>query len=204
MAESERKERPRVEPTLGETPAEQPPTEQAVLEGEGKPSYDELRQERDAALVASAELEDKFLRARAETENTRRRAEIDLANARKYALESFATELLPVRDSLELAKTVDLKQPDVVQKVIEGLDLTLKLMETAFGKFGLTVVDPAGEKFDPERHQAMTMVESDQVPANHVAHVMQKGYLLNNRLLRPAMVVVSKGRPAASGSPSAS
>lgn len=192
MAESERNPRDREEPTLGNEPAERP-----VLEGgEAKPSYDELKQELEAALAASAALEDKFLRAKAETENVRRRAEIDLSNSRKYAIESFAAELLPVRDSLDLARSVDLGQPDVVKKVVEGLDLTLKMMETAFQKFGLAVVDPKGEKFDPERHQAVTMLESDEVPANHVLHVMQKGYLLNNRLLRPAMVVVSKGKTA--------
>lgn len=191
MAESE-KPRERVEPTLGNEMPQEP-----ALGGEAKPSYEELKQELEAALAASAELEDKFLRAKAEAENARRRAEIDVSNARKYGLESFATELLPVRDSLDLARSVDLAQPDVVKKVIEGLDLTLKMMEAAFQKFGLAVVDPRGEKFDPERHQAVTMIESEEVPANHVVQVMQKGYLLNNRLLRPAMVVVSKGKPQA-------
>lgn len=153
-----------------------------------------LKAELEAAKAQAAENQDKFLRARAELENARRRAEIDLANAHKYAIERFAGELLAVRDSLELARTVDIQQENktALQKMHEGLDLTLKLMDDIFRKFALTTIDPKGEKFDPEKHHAISVVESAEVPPNHVANVIQKGYLLNDRVLRPAMVVVAK------------
>lgn len=153
-----------------------------------------------AAKVQVAESNERFLRAKAETENIRRRAELDVAAAHKYGIERFASELLGVRDSLDLARAVDLTGgPEVTVKMVEGLDLTLKLMDTAFQKFGLTVVDPQGQKFDPEKQQAITMVETDEVPPNHVVKVVQKGYQLHDRLLRPAMVVVAKAKTAPSG-----
>lgn len=153
-----------------------------------------LKAELDAAKAQAAENLDKFLRARAEMENARRRAEIDLANAHKYAIERFAGELLAVRDSLELARTVDIAREDKIalQKMHEGLDLTLKLMDDTFRKFNLTIIDPAGAKFDPAKHHAISMVESAEVPPNHVVNVMQKGWLLHDRVLRPAMVVVAR------------
>jgi molecular chaperone GrpE len=178
-------------PTPGET----------VESGKKEPTAESRIQELERQ---SAENLDKFLRAKAETENIRRRAEIDVANAHKYGIERFAAEMLAVRDSLELAKTVDLKDGGVIEKVLEGLDLTLKLMDTALQKFGLTVIDPQGQKFDPEKHQAMSAMETDQMPPNHVLKVMQKGYLLNNRLLRPAMVIVSKTKAQDSEKPAAS
>ena len=188
----------RIEPTFGEdtqnsAPSENPPADSAAVAA--------LKEELARAQASATEHQDKFLRAKAETENIRRRAETDVANARKFGIEAFAAELLAVRDSLELAKGVDLSQGgDVTKKMIEGLDLTLKLFDAAFQKFGLTVVDPTGEKFDPDRHQAMTMLETDDVPPHHIVKVVQKGYLLNNRLLRPAMVVVAKPKtPPASG-----
>lgn len=146
-----------------------------------------------------AELEatqDRALRARAEAENARRRAEIDVVQAHKYAIERFAAEMISVRDSLELARAIDLKHEHAaaVQKMHEGLDLTLKLMDDAFRKFALTLIDPKGEKFDPAQHHAISLIESDQVPPQHVAAVMQKGYLLHDRVLRPAMVVVAKAK----------
>ena len=153
-----------------------------------------LKAELDAAKAQAAENLDKFLRAHAETENARRRAQIDLANAHKYAIERFAGELLAVRDSLELARTVDIEREDKValQKMHEGLDLTLKLMDDTFRKFNLTIIDPTGDKFDPEKHHAISVVESAEVPPNHVVSVMQKGCLLHDRVLRPAMVVVAR------------
>ncbi|GMR03886.1 MAG: hypothetical protein BMS9Abin22_397 [Gammaproteobacteria bacterium] len=158
------------------------------------PEVKQLRVEIEVARAEAAENLDKFLRAKAETENVRRRAETEVANARKYGVERFAAELLAVKDSLELARAMELKEDDTaaVQKMHEGLDLTLKLMDDVFRKFGLTAVDPKGEKFDPERHQAISVVESDLVAPNHVVTVVQKGYLLHERVLRPAMVTVSK------------
>jgi molecular chaperone GrpE len=157
-------------------------------------SIDKLSNELEAAKAQAAENFDKLLRARAEMENVRRRAETDVANTHKYAIERFAGELLSVRDSLELARTVDIHQENqtALQKMHEGLDLTLKLLDDAFRKFSLTTLDPKGEKFDPARHHAISMVESDEVPPNHVVNVMQKGYLLHDRVLRPAMVVVAR------------
>ena len=121
-----------------------------------------------------------------------------MAAAHKYGVERFAGEIIAVRDSLELARTVELPKESgpAVQKMHEGLDLTLKLMDGIFQKFGLTILDPKGQKFDPERHQAISMVDSTEVPPNHVVNVVQKGYLLHDRLLRPALVVVAKGTPA--------
>ncbi len=162
-------------------------------------STDKLASELEAAKAHAADSLDRLLRARAEMENVRRRAETDVANTHKYAIERFAGEMLPVRDSLELARTVDIRQENqtALQKMHEGLDLTLKLMDDAFRKFALTTLDPKGEKFDPAKHHAISIVESSEVPPNHVVNVMQKGYLLHDRVLRPAMVVVARA-PAAS------
>ena len=158
----------------------------------------QLQAELEQARAEAAENLDRFMRARAEAENIRKRAEADVAAAHKYGLERFASEIITVRDSLELARTVDLPADSnpAVQKMHEGLDLTLKLMDSVFQKFGLTQVDPQWQKFDPERHQAISMVQSTEVPPNHVVTVVQKGYLLNDRLLRPAMVVVAQGASA--------
>jgi len=163
------------------------------------PEIDQLRAELEQARTEAGENLDRFLRAKAEAENTRRRAEADVTAAHKYALDRFAAEIISVRDSLDLARMVELPKDTspAVQKMHEGLDLTLKLMDSVFQKFGVTLLDPKGQKFDPERHQAISMVDSAEVPPGHVVNVVQKGYLLNDRLLRPAMVVVSRAAPAA-------
>ena len=144
------------------------------------------------AEAEAADLKDAWLRARAETDNVRRQAANDVAKAHKYAIERFAEDLLPVRDALEqtLAQAGGGAAPEVLTS---GVELTLRQLAAAFDKAGLVVVDPAGQKFDPHRHQAMQMVDSDQ-PANSVVNVLQKGYLINDRMLRPALVTVSKGR----------
>jgi len=175
--------------------AEQAP--EGAGDARSAPAADEvarLKSELEAARAEAADYQDRFLRARAEVENVRRRAEIDLANAHKYGIERFAAELLAVRDSLELARTVDIDQesPTALAKMHEGLDLTLRQMDDVFRKFGLAMIDPKGERFDPEKHHAISVVETGEVPANHVVSVMQKGCLLNDRVLRPAMVVVAK------------
>ena len=158
----------------------------------------QLQADLEKARADAAENLDRFLRAKAEMDNVRKRAEADVAATRKYAIERFAGEIIAVRDSLDLARMVELPKEGnpAVQKMHEGLELTLKLMDDVFRKFGLTLVDPKGEKFDPERHQAISMVNSAEVPPNHVVSVVQKGYLLNDRLLRPAMVVVAAAAPA--------
>jgi len=166
---------------------------------EPAPEIDQLRAELDQARAEAAENLDRFLRAKAEAENTRRRAEADVTAAHKYALDRFAAEIISVRDSLDLARMVELPKETspAVQKMHEGLGLTLKLMDSVFQKFGVTLLDPKGQKFDPERHQAISMVESVEVPPGHVVSVVQRGYLLNDRLLRPAMVVVARAAQAA-------
>lgn len=159
---------------------------------------DALKAELDAARAQAAENLDRFLRAKAETENVRRRAETDVASAHKFAIERFALEMLAVKDSLERAKSVDLQAAGAaLEKMFEGIDLTLKLMDSVFQKFALAEVNPAkGDKFDPEKHQAMSVQESVEVPPQHVLVTLQRGYLLNGRLLRPALVLVAKA-PAA-------
>ena len=153
-----------------------------------------LKTELDAARAQASENMDKFLRAKAETDNVRRRAETDVASAHKFAIERFALEMLAVKDSLERARTVDLKTSDTaLEKMFEGIDLTRKLMDSIFQKFALTEISPVvGDKFDPEKHQAMSAQDSAEVPPNHVLMALQKGYLLNNRLLRPALVIIAK------------
>jgi molecular chaperone GrpE len=168
------------------------------------PDMRTLEAELEAAQALAAENLDKFMRAKAETENVRRRAETDVASAHKFAIERFALEMLAVKDSLERARVVDINNPDaVLEKMFEGIDLTLKLMDSIFQKFALAEVNPAiGDKFDPEQHQAMSAQENTELPPNHVLMTLQKGYLLNNRLLRPALVIVAKP-PAEATGPSA-
>jgi molecular chaperone GrpE len=145
-----------------------------------------------AAELQAAEHHDAWLRAKAETENMRRRAAEDVEKARKFAVENFASELMAVKDSLEAALAVE--SPSV-ENLKDGVELTLKQLTAAFGKFNLNDIDPLGEKFDPHQHQAIQVVESDQ-PANTVVTVLQKGYRLNERTLRPALVMVAKGKDA--------
>ncbi|MGD8105128.1 nucleotide exchange factor GrpE [Pantoea sp. FN0302] len=137
---------------------------------------------------------DAQLRAQAEIENIRRRTELDVEKAHKFALEKFANELLPVIDSLERALEVaDKTNPDL-NAMIEGIELTLKSLLAAVRKFGVEVVGETNVPFNPDVHQAMSMMESDDVAPNHVMMVMQRGYTLNGRLLRPAMVAVAKAK----------
>ena len=153
------------------------------------PSLEELLK---AAELQAAEHHDAWLRAKAETENMRRRAAEDVDKARKFAVEGFASELLAVRDSLEAALAAE--SPSV-ENLKAGVELTLKQLTAAFTKFNLHDIDPMGEKFDPHQHQAIQVVESDH-PANTVVTVLQKGYRLNERTLRPALVMVAKGKDA--------
>lgn len=152
---------------------------------------DELQQLREQLLAA----EDRVLRAQAEAQNMIRRAERDADNARKYALERFASALLPVIDNLERALAAMGEPDEVTRPLAEGVQLTHRSFLDVLQKFDVAVVDPAGEAFNPELHQAMSMVEQADVPANSVVQVMQKGYTLNGRLLRPAMVIVARSAP---------
>lgn len=135
---------------------------------------------------------DQLLRARAELENLKRRHESELEKAHKFALDGFVRELLAVRDSLELGWEAAQDPAADVDKLREGTELTLKLLADAMGKFGVERIDPEGEPFNPQLHQAMTMQPRSDVPPNTVVTVVQKGYLLNGRLVRPALVIVSQ------------
>jgi molecular chaperone GrpE len=138
-----------------------------------------------------ADLRDAFLRARAETDNVRKQAQADVARAHKYAVEKFAEDLLPVKDALEQTLAAENVAPDTLKS---GAELTLKALQSAFGRAQVVELNPVGEKFDPHRHQAMQVVESTQ-PPNTVVTVFQKGYLINDRTLRPALVAVAKPIP---------
>lgn len=145
------------------------------------------------AELAAQEHHDAWLRAKAETENVRRRAQTEIANAHKYALEGFAAELLAVRDSLEAAVAAE---HTTIESIRSGVELTLKQLSGVFDKFSIRQVNPVGEKFDPHLHQGISMVASDAEP-NTVVGVLQKGYVLNDRVIRPAMVTIAKPRDPA-------
>lgn len=167
----------------GETAAESPVD--APEPAEVMPSLEELLK---AAELKAAEHHDAWLRAKAETENVRRRAQEDIAKAHKFAIEKFAGELLAVKDSLEAALA---NETQTVEALKAGVELTLKQLAAAFEKSALTEINPVGEKFDPHKHQAIAMVDADQ-EANTVVTVLQKGYALHDRILRPALVTVAK------------
>ena len=153
---------------------------------------DELS-EVEALQEEVAMAKDAALRAQADAINAQRRAELDVEKARKFALERFASDLLPVVDNLERALESSAgSDADGIAAVVEGVELTLKSLVDVLAKNGITPVDPHGEPFDPQVAQAMSMVENPDVEPNTVIAVMQKGYLLKDRLLRPAMVMVSK------------
>ena len=165
-----------------ETAAPEPPQAEAALP---------FQANEDRIIELEAELskaKDEFLRARAETENTRRRAQADVAAAHKYASENFAEGLLAVKDSLEAALA---DQSASLETLKSGVELTLKQLVSAFERAKVVEISPAGLKFDPKFHQAISMVDS-AVEANHVVSVLQKGYQIHDRVLRPALVTVSK------------
>ncbi len=183
-------EAPETQASSSETQHEQMPlvTDEAqIAELEGK-----LEQ----AQAAAAEEKDRAIRAVAEMENLRRRAAQDVEKAHKFALEKFAGELLPVIDNLERALELADKEDEAIKPMLEGIELTLRSMLSTVAKFGVVAIDPQGETFDPNRHQAMSLVENAELPANSVLAVMQKGYELNGRVIRPAMVMVTKAPSA--------
>ncbi len=167
--------------------------------GEDQPVTSDVEGPLAEALAQIESYKDQALRAQAEAENTRRRASRDVENAHKYALESFAQELLPVLDSLEKAVELATQAEPAeagasagAEAIAEGVQLSLKMFHTVLEKAGIAQVDPLGEPFDPQLHEAMAMVPSASAEPNSVIEVMQKGYTLNGRLVRAAMVVVSK------------
>jgi len=164
---------------------------------------EEARSEQETAEVLAERLREaerradehwqQVLRARAELENLQKRSAKEVENAQKYALERFVSELLPIKDSMELGLSAARDQNADIAKVREGIELTLKLFRTAMEKFGIQEVEPArGAAFDPQYHEAMSTQEVEDVESGQVVMVVQKGYLLNERLVRPAMVIVAK------------
>lgn len=169
-----------------------PPSGQA---GEAAAGELELMARRLAEAEAkAAENYDQFVRARADVENIRRRSQEEVAKAHKYAVEAFAEALVPVKDSLEMALKADTPS---IESIREGVETTLRQLSSAFEKNQLHEINPVGEKFDPNRHQAISTVPVSAtrppVAANHVVTVLQKGYLINDRVLRPALVMVAQG-----------
>ena len=158
--------------------------EEALVQAE-----DDLIEQLNAAKSKAEENWDLLLRTKAEMENLRRRTQKDLENAHKFGIEKFVTELLPVMDSMELGLAAEEVSTESLK---EGMTLTINMVSQMFEKFNITSIDPLNEKFDPEFHQAMAAQPTDDVEPNTVIAVMQKGYVLNERLVRPAMVMVSK------------
>ena len=150
----------------------------------------DLESKLGVALAEAEKLREDWLRAKAEAENVRRRATEDVAKAHRFGVEGFAGALLAVKDSLDAALTVENTS---IESFKEGVEITAKQLESVFEKFAIKAINPVGDKFDPHRHQAISQVESDQ-PANTVVAVLQKGYLLHDRVLRPALVTVARAR----------
>ena len=167
-----------------ESTGQDTPAEDSV---ESMPSMEQML--RQAELTAQ-EHHDAWLRAKADAENIRKRGQTEVANAHKYAVESFSSELLAVKDSLEAALNVE---NTTLENLKSGVELTLKQLISAFEKYNIAEINPMGEKFDPHQHQAMSMIESEETP-NSVIGVMQKGYKLNDRILRPALVMIAKAK----------
>lgn len=184
-----------------ESVSEEETVNEAVVEAEDMADADEVAVEHSAeklqllledARAKADEHWEMVIRARAESENLKKRHSRELENAHKFAIEKFVNELLPVRDSMELGLSAAQGETADVAKLVEGTELTLKLLTDVMGKFGIEEINPVGEPFNPEFHQAMAMQPSSDVEPNTVLTVVQKGYTLNDRLVRPAMVMVSQ------------
>ncbi|MET0377866.1 MAG: nucleotide exchange factor GrpE [Spongiibacteraceae bacterium] len=175
-------------------PADDVPSADAFGVGTfGADSGEHLQAEIEKLQSELAEIKDQSLRVAAEAQNQRRRAERDVENAHKFALEKFANALLPVADNLERSLDAADRDNEALKPLLEGVELTHKGLIDALAKFQVEQLNPVGEPFDPQVHQAMTMLDNPNVEPNTVLFVMQKGFTLNGRLLRPAMVAVSKG-----------
>jgi molecular chaperone GrpE len=183
---SDQNTRVSAEPTHPTPVASDPPMAETGAEAtEPAPHLASLLKE---AEDEAARLKDAWLRCKAETDNVRKQAQNDLTKAHKYAIERFAQELLTVRDALELA----LATPNAtIEALKDGVELTLKNLKAAFDKERIVEIDPVGQKYDPHRHQAMTLIDSGEPPGT-IVQVFQKGYLLNDRVLRPALVAVAR------------
>jgi molecular chaperone GrpE len=179
------------EPLRQEVPDAAPAAAEEEPEQTREQSLEELHLMLEDARSKADEHWNELLRSRAEQDNLRKRAQRDVEQAHKFALEGFVRELLPVKDSLELGLAAAKESDAEVAKVVEGVELTLKMLTAAMEKFSVEEIDPLHQAFDPQRHQAMTMQPSEEHDPSTVLAVYQKGYLLNGRLIRPAMVVVA-------------
>ena len=180
----------------------QPPANAGAVGAEPDNMAAQLQAALDAASGEAQKLREDWLRAKAETENVRRRSQEDVAKAHRFGIEGFAAALLAVKDSLDAALTVENTS---IESFKEGVEITARQLDSVFEKFAIKVINPVGEKFDPHRHQAISQVDSDQA-ANTVVTVLQKGYLLHDRVLRPALVTVAKpneGQPPGAEAPPA-
>jgi len=157
---------------------------------DGDVTIESLQEELETVRASADKNWDTVLRMKAEAENQRKRTEKQVQDAHKFAVQKFVSELLPVADSLEMGMAAE----GDIDQIREGMNLTMNVLNKAFDKFSVEVIDPLGEKFDPELHQAMAMQPSDEYEEGHVSAVMQKGYTLNGRLVRPAMVMVVKNQ----------
>ena len=169
--------------------SEEVPADELEADSANDADGESIEDQLAAALKKAGDNWDQFLRTKAEMENLRRRNQKDVENAHKYGLEKLINELIPIKESMELGMAVE---DATVDSLHEGMQLTLNMFSTAFDKLAVEEINPVDEKFDPELHQAMTMQPSDDVEPNTVLQVLQKGYRLNERLIRPAMVIVSK------------
>lgn len=204
MSSTEPKQSPSTRPDVAGADAQRPVETTLAVEEEGAElsisheEFEGLQRELDQALAKADEHWKLYLGAHAEMENLRKRAEREVQNAHKFALERFFGELLPVRDSLELGLAAASDAVDIA-KLREGVELTLRQLTTAMEKFGAREVNPLGAKFDPGQQEAMAMLPTDQAEPNTVVQVVQKGYLLNERLIRPAKVIVAQAVPRPAG-----
>lgn len=185
MQEDQNPQAPELDVKLGAGEAAEQSAASDATGSDTMPSLEEMLR---AAELKAAEHHDAWLRAKAETENLRRRAQEDVTKAHKFAAEKFAAELLAVKDSLEAALA---SETQTVEALKAGVELTLRQLVAAFEKSSVTELNPLGEKFDPHFHQAIAMVDAEQ-EANTVVGVLQKGYALHERILRPALVTVAK------------
>jgi len=177
---------------MSDTPSTADNLDPTDAPGAAEPTEPSVEQQLAELHAKHTEVSDAYLRAKAEAENTRRRADEEISKARKFAVESFADSLLPVKDSLEAALAAQLAKPDTpVETVLEGVQATLRQLGAALERNKVIEINPAaGAKFDPHQHQAISMVPAEQ-EANTVVGVLQKGYLINDRVLRPALVTVA-------------
>ncbi len=184
------------QPTAEQQAAEEAMRSQAEA-GEnttGAESDEDLAEQLAEAQGKVKEYWDQIVRLKAEIENNRKRTQRDIESAHKYAVQNFVESLLPIADSMEMGIKAASVENVNIDSIKQGIEMTHELFVNTMEKNGIQVIDPKGEKFDPELHQAMSMVESEEVEPNTVIDVMQKGYTLNDRLVRPAMVVVSKAK----------